>query len=65
MNELLKSNYERDELINLFVEAMKAILFKKEDSYNPTKFVNCFCERNREFVGNKRESSISFSDKFQ
>jgi len=60
MNELLKSNYERDELINLFVEAMKTLLFKKEDYYNPTKFVNCFCERNREFVVGQQNCSQDF-----
>jgi len=60
LKELLKSNYEKDELINLFVEAMIALLFKKENYYNPTKFVNCFCKRNKDFVFGEQNCSQDF-----
>ena len=60
LNELLKSNYENDELINLFVEAMKALMSKKENSYNPTKFVDCFCKRNKDFVVGQQNCSQDF-----
>ena len=58
--ELLKTNYEKDELINLFVEAMKTISFKIENYYNPTKFVNAFCKRNKDFIAGEQNCSQDF-----
>jgi ubiquitin C-terminal hydrolase len=58
--ELLKSDYKKDELINLFVEAMIILIFKKENYYNPTKFLDCFCKRNNEFVVGQQNCSQDF-----
>ena len=58
--ELLRSDYKKDELINLFVEAMIILIFKKEKYYNPTKFLECFCKRNNEFVVGQQNCSQDF-----
>ena len=58
--ELLKSNYEKDELINLFVDAMIALLFKKEKYYNPKNFLNIFCKRNKDFFVGQQNCSQDF-----
>ena len=58
--ELLKSNYEKDELIKVFVEVMLALTFAEEKYYNPTKFVNCFCKRNKDFIVGEQNCSQDF-----
>ena len=57
---LFSSDYKKDELINLFVEAMIILLFKKDKYYNPTKFLECFCKRNNEFVVGQQNCSQDF-----
>jgi len=57
---LLNSNYENDELINLFVEAMIILIFRKDKYYNPTKFVKCFCKRNKDFAVGQQNCSQDF-----
>ena len=52
--------YKKDELINLFVEAMIILIFKKDKYYNPTKFLECFCKRNNEFVVGQQNCSQDF-----
>ena len=49
IKELLQSNYENNELIKLFLESTTALLFKKDKNYNPTKFLESFCEMNKDF----------------
>ena len=58
--ELLKLNYENDKLMKLFVEAMITLLFKKEKFYNPTKFIECFCKRNKDFIEGQQNCSQDF-----
>ena len=58
--ELLKCNYEKDELIRLFVEIMIALLFKKDKYYNPSRFVDLFCRRNEDFIIGKQNCSQDF-----
>ena len=58
--ELLRSDYKKDELIHLFVEAMIILIFKKDKYYNPTKFLECFCKRNNEFVVGQQNCSQDF-----
>jgi len=60
LKELLKNNYEKDELINLLVETMVTLLFKKDKYYNPSKFVHCFCKRNKEFISGRQNCSQDF-----
>ena len=57
---LFSSDYKKDELINLFVEAMIILIFKKDKYYNPTKFLECFCKRNNEFVVGQQNCSQDF-----
>ena len=57
---LLKSDYEKDELISLFVEAMIILIFRKDKFYNPTKFIKCFCKRNKDFVIGQQNCSQDF-----
>jgi ubiquitin C-terminal hydrolase len=60
LKELLKSNFEKDELMKLLVESMITLLFKKDKYYNPTKFIKCFCKRNKEFIVGQQNCSQDF-----
>ena len=57
---LINSDYEKDELINLFVEAMIILIFRKDKFYNPTKFIECFCKRNKDFIVGQQQCSQDF-----
>ena len=60
LKELLKSNYEKDQLMKLLVRTMKDLLFGKEKYYNPNNFIECFCKRNPEFVFGQQSCSQEF-----
>lgn len=51
--ELLNSYYEKAPLIKLFVESITSLLFEKDKFYNPTNFMECFYERNKDFIFGK------------
>ena len=58
--ELLKSNYEKDKLMKLLVESLTTLLFSKDKYYNPSKFVEYFCKRNKEFKEGQQNCSQDF-----
>ena len=58
--ELLKYNYENDELLKLFSELMVTLLLKKVNRYNPTEFIQCFCRTNKNFVFGRENCSQDF-----
>ena len=58
--ELLKKNYEKNELTKLFVESMVTLLFRKDKFYNPTKFIECFCKINKDFIIGRQQCSQDF-----
>ena len=60
LKELLKSNYEKDQLMKLLVRTMKELLFGTEKFYNPNTFIECFCKRNPEFVIGQQSCSQEF-----
>jgi len=57
---LINSDYEKDELINLLVESMIILIFRKDKYYNPTKFIKCFCKRNKDFIIGQQNCSQDF-----
>ena len=60
LKELLRLDYEKDQLIKLLVRTMKDLLFGKEKFYNPNNFIRCFCKRNPEFVVSQQSCSQDF-----
>ena len=44
IESLLACNYENNELMKLFLQAMINLLFMKGKFYNPTKFMKSFCK---------------------
>ena len=58
--ELLKSNYEKDKLMKLLIESLTTLLFSKDKYYNPSKFVEYFCKRNKEFKEGQQNCSQDF-----
>ena len=58
--ELLNYNYDQDKLMKLLVETMLSLLLRKDKYYNPSKFIECFCKRNKEFIQGQQNCSQDF-----
>lgn len=57
---LADSNYTKDKLIKVLVESLATLLFRKDKFYNPSEFIECFCERNKDFIVGKQNCSQDF-----
>ena len=57
---LFQLNYEKNELLKLFVNSIVMTLFSKNKNYNPIKFIKCFCKLNKEFVFGQQNCSQNF-----
>jgi len=60
IESLLSCNYENNELMKLFLQAMINLLFMKGKFYNPTKFMKSFCKKNKDFIYGEQNCSQSF-----
>ena len=60
LNYNYKNNYKQDKLMNLLFETMLSLLLKKDKYYNPSKFIECFCKRNKEFIQGQQNCSQDF-----
>jgi len=58
--ELLRSSYRDDPLLKLLVKSMKALLFGKDKFYDPSKFIDIFCKRNKDFIFGQQNCSQDF-----
>ena len=58
--ELLKYNYENNELLRVFSDLIVTILFKKVKDCDPTEFIECFTKLNKNFVFGRQNCSQDF-----
>jgi ubiquitin C-terminal hydrolase len=46
--------------MKLLVESLTTLLFSKDKYYNPSKFIECFCKRNKDFKEGQQNCSQDF-----